>query len=307
MNLEIELDPSRMGDYLRCPRLYFYRHVLGWRTETSQLPLVFGESWHRAKELLFVRGVKEENVEEAHRRFMDYYREHFSEDTDLDSPRSPGNALTGLHEYVSLYGDWVTLERIGDRPATEVYGTVPISDTRILHFRIDAILRSGSRVLIVDHKTSGINSPTYQSIYSVSNQVYTYLHAMMSLYGVEKVEGLLIDLSVFKKSGNVHVRIPIKKSIEAMEEWLWNANKVYSRIEEDYEDLSKSSPEDPIMRAFPKNERGCAAFGRKCEYYDFCMGWPNPLRRAEKPPFGFVLDFWNPADIEKEKENVISL
>jgi len=313
-NIMKEIDSSKVKDYLTCPRRFFYRHVLGWKSEMSSLNLVFGEAWHKALEYLLTRGVSKENVSAAFDEFLSVYRREFSEDTDLtNGARSPGNALSALLYYVTLYKDDLfggkEVLELDEKKAVEIYGTVPISMTedRVMHFRLDAIVTDGNYVYIVDHKTSGSNNPIYRDQWALSNQVLTYLHAANALFEPNKVGGMIIDLTIFRKSGNDTFLVPIKKSIDIMDEWLWSINEIFSRIERDVSLLSECKESDPLLFAFPKNPTGCVAYNRKCEYFDFCTAWTNPLRRADSAPLGFRVEFWSPREIEKEKENVITL
>jgi len=102
----LRLDSSKIGDYMRCPRRYFYRHIVGWQYDSPNINLVFGEAWHRAKEHIFVHGTSREAIEGAMIKFLDYYRQHYDEITDLDNaPKDPGNALNALVGYGQEYGD----------------------------------------------------------------------------------------------------------------------------------------------------------------------------------------------------------
>lgn len=40
-------DNTRLSDYKRCPRFFFFRHVMHWvSTGERRLPLIFGGAWH---------------------------------------------------------------------------------------------------------------------------------------------------------------------------------------------------------------------------------------------------------------------
>lgn len=300
----LEIDSSKIADYLRCPRRYFYRHILGWQTDSPNINLVFGEAWHRAKEHIFINGVDNKAIEDAMICFLDYYREYFGEANDLDNvPKDPGSALNALLLYAKMYGDprdeYVVVP-ISGKPATEIYGTVPIGDKRILHFRLDAITQrikeNSGLIRVWDHKTSGSNSPVYQAQWSTSFQMCTYYHAVNCLYTPERVYDLCVDLSIFRKGGNDHLRIPIRKTVDMMSDWLWLANHWYDRIEADVNRLQQCVEDHRTLYAFPKNDEGCIAYNMKCAYFDFCISWPNPLQRCGQVPVGFKKEYWNPAE-----------
>jgi len=210
-----------------------------------------------------------------------------------------------LVEYRQQYGsnsEYKVVEVAG-KPATEIYGTVPISEDRVYHFRIDAILQNvrNGKFLYNDHKTSGSDRPIYQKTYHLSMQMLAYYHVINCMYPEEKVEGGMVDLSIFRKKGNLHIPVPIRKTLAMMDEWLHNVNNFIDRIEDDIMILTDEDDEDfPYMKSFKKNDQGCCAYNMICKYYDFCTAWSNPLRRADKPPDGFVVDVWDPGDREKE-------
>ena len=218
------IDSSKLTDYLRCPRYYFYRHILGWEFEGKNINLIFGESWHRAKESILINGTDDVSLAAAMQSFMKYYRQYYTEHTDLGNyPKNPGNALQALVEYRQQYGsnsEYKVVE-IAGKPATEIYGTVPISDDRLYHFRIDAIVQNErGKFLFIDHKTSGSDRDIYRKAYNLSMQMLAYYHVINCMYPPEQVEGGSVELTIFRKKGNLNIRIPIKKTLAMMDEWL---------------------------------------------------------------------------------------
>jgi len=302
------IDSSKLTDYLRCPRYYFYRHILGWEFEGKNINLIFGESWHRAKEHILVHGTEDESLADAMNKFMAYYRQYFTEHTDLGNyPKNPGNALQALIEYRKQYGSnsEYKVVTVNGKPATEIYGTVPVSGERIYHFRIDAIMQNvrNGKYLYDDHKTSGSDRPIYQKTYQLSMQMLAYYHVINCLYPPEEVEGGMVELTIFRKKGNLHIRVPIRKTLAMMDEWLHNVNRFMEDIELDIRMLREvDNPDKSMMKSFKKNDQGCCAYNMLCKYFDFCTAWSNPLKRADSPPDGFVVDIWDPGKREELME-----
>jgi len=55
------------------------------------------------------------------------------------------------------------------------------------------------------------------------------------------------------------------------------------------------------MMAFPMNTESCGNyFG--CAYHDFCLAWPNPLKRCDEVPQGMKVEFWNPLEKSAKHE-----
>jgi len=130
-------DPSKLKTYLDCPRKYFYEHILGWRSEAPMQDAYFGESWHKAREHMLIHGY--DDLSGAFDAFYDHYRLKFPEDTDdLYIPKTPEAVLKALAKFASEYSrDLIDNEVL----FTEVSGTVPVDDKRVLHFRMDSIMR----------------------------------------------------------------------------------------------------------------------------------------------------------------------
>jgi hypothetical protein len=310
--LTMRLDSSKISDYMRCPRYFFFRHVLGWRQDGANHDLEFGSAWHLAMEYLLAHGFSGGWVDKAMEFFMSHYRKHFSDITDLDRyPKSPAGAREALELFEQKHKEFwrYTPVIIEDRPATEVYGTVPISDTRKLHFKIDGILQNEyKQFLFMDHKTTGSDNPVYTRVHTISNQMSTYYHALVCLVGnIDQVYGGVVNVSIFRKKGHDHNMIPIKKTHAMLNEWLVNVNNWYTLIEADVEHTFANIEEETnanAMSTFKRCDHGCTAYYKLCPFFDMCTTWNNPLQRCSECPSGFTREFWDPDDAAKEGMNV---
>lgn len=290
-------DSSKIQDFLRCERMYFYEFMLGWKSTIPNNHLVYGEAWHRAMEHLLLEGYSDKAVQEAYNeKFLPYYRSIFAQDTDeLCSPKTPANALKALAEYTTWYAeDPLKYEVL----FTEVSGTVPIDDKRVLDFRIDSILRERESGLYLsfEHKTkkSSFTQRWYEQ-WELSVQIGTYTHALYCLYPMEKVKGVMVNGVGFLKTKLDHIRLPQWRNPRQMQVWLWNTLEHVNLIEAEMERLSECKDSDEVMMAFPIRSISCGNFFG-CPYLDFCTTWSNPLRKCEKPPMGFEINFWNPRE-----------
>ncbi len=298
------LDSSKIADYCRCPRYFFFRHIIGVAPRYKSVDLVFGEAWHRAQAHIFEKGFSKETLSEAMTLFNQYFRQHFPESNDLDNaPKNPGFAriaLEKMHTELKVHDKYKVVEILG-KPATELYGTVPISDNRVIQFRIDVITErlDNHKVIVWDHKTTRSDRAIYQMQWQMSNQMLTYYHAVNSIFGPENVHALYIDLVIMKKSGIDFQVIPIMKQLKTMDQWLWNINRVYDLIESDIETLTSIDQTEPILQCFHCNDRGCIAYNRLCCYYDYCLSWPNPLLNIEAIKEAFEVNIWDPAKVEE--------
>ena len=89
-----------------------------------------------------------------------------------------------------------------------------------------------------------------------------------------------------------------------MQAWMNTTNWWLQSIEDDFKILLEhDNPENELMYSFRQNSEACADYG-VCPYYDFCWAWPNPVKQFDRTPSGFKVDYWNPADREKESSGV---
>ena len=299
-------DSTKISCFLDCPRKYFYEYILDWRPDCPHHDLDFGEAWHRAQEVLLTHGY--DSVDLAYLTFLKYYRDAgFSEATDIDyAPKNPNYAALALQSYVKQY---VTDKLDYETLYTEVAGSVMVSQGQSLSFRIDAILRDKNNGLIRvrEHKTTKSDREAWYKQWHLAIQLGTYAYVLYCMFDEKDVWGVEVNGTIFtKKDIAKHVRVPIKKTMQAMNAWHYDVAYWLKVIEQNFSMLFNCSPSAPVMEAFARNPGNCTKyFG--CPYHDFCTAWPNPLARCDEVPLGFVEYSWNPADREKEAKKVVRL
>jgi len=313
------IDSSKLSDYLRCPRYFFYSHILGWKLDYPAHDLFFGECWHRAREYQLINGYDE--LEGAMQTFLTCYREQFDESTDeYFRPKTPDAVWQALSNFSLTYPHDLEDNKLlrnpeTNEPFTEISGTVPIDEKRVLYFRMDSLLerKKDGKVFSWDHKTTSANyigKPNWDKQFYLSIQNGTYTHCLYCLYPVEQVLGVEFCGTGFgyrsRKDEYYSVlrRVPAFKSPDQMNVWLYTVTRLYDDIEEELDHLMSCREDDTIMEAFPLNPSSCTKY-RGCEYHDFCMAWPNPLSRCQEPPIGFAVKFWDPRD--KDSRNKMKL
>lgn len=301
------LDSSKLSDYFTCPRMFFYSHVLGWRTTTPKHDLYFGECWHKAREFMLLHGY--DDVVGAYRAFIDPYRLEYPEETDeLYTPKDPvcvGLAINGFSiNYPRDLRDNKVL-------FTETSGTVPINfEGRKLHYRMDSIMQRNEdgKIFSWDHKSTKRFSQTWANYFLLSTQTGTYTHCLYCLYPIEQVLGIEYCGTCFEflkrgsrnRDAGYHVsyqRVNAFKTPDQMNAWLWTVNSLVDEIERDFDRLSDCEEADAVLMAFRMNPESCSKYWG-CIFHDFCLSWPNPLQRCFEPPPGFKVEFWDPREIE---------
>jgi len=302
------IDPSKMKEYMGCPRQYFFRHILGWEIETNNVNLVFGEAWHRAMRVLLLSGKTDLGIASGYQELEAYYRENFPDvlTDETRSPKTPSIALTSLIDYCEYYksDDFEVIE-------TEVAGTVPINPEDIserMSFRIDAICKDSNGYFVLEHKTGSRESEAWKNQWELSVQVGLYIHTLFCIYPQKEVWGARVNGAIFRRTkGTVFIRVPVRRTPEAMVNWMIQTQTWYKRILEDTRNVLNESALSPAMTSFPMNTENCTKY-KTCPYHDFCVCWNNPLQRLnEGCPDGFIVNFWNPEDVKKRANKVIDL
>ena len=303
-------DSSKLDVYLTCPRKYFFEHILGWRFDTPQHDLYFGQAWHIAREHMLIHGYND--IKGAYNAFLEFYRKEYHEDTDeLYCPKSPEAVLLAIIKISENYK--YDLEE-NTLLFTEISGSVPVDEKRVLHFRMDSVLKNKEKGYIFswDHKSAKRFSRQWEEKFHLSMQNGTYTHCLYCMYPDEMKLGLIKGVefcgtafSFLKRKSKLRPagynidlqRVPAWKNSKAMNLWLWNTVDLLDSIDRDMERLFHCKEEDPIMMAFRQNPNSCSNY-RGCAWHDYCLTWGNPLQHCFEPPLGFKIEFWDPTEME---------
>lgn len=304
-------DSSKLQTFGQCQRRFFYRYVLGWEPVRSSVHLVHGDAFHRALDILYQGGFTPtpDRIQDAFDEYFRVYRETFSIDwDDINAPKNPDNALQALINYCAYYKNDVTSF---DVLYTEVAGRVPVSEHDTVHFRIDLIVKNSEGVSIVEHKTASRMDPNWGDQFAFKIQTGTYSHVGHCLFGDDfygmRINGIVFTKSAQSSAQKQFIRVPIRKSLDQMDVWLWTVNDYIHRVEVELARLFECSESDSVMRAYPMNAEACFNFGQRCPYYEHCRMWSNPLQHAADVPDDFKISWWDPSDREKTAKKVFDL
>lgn len=309
-------DNTRLSDYRRCPRYYYFRHVRHWTTDAPALALIFGGAWHAAMDVIWAElpnGTPRLKVAAmASVAFDQYWVEAgMPPPEEIDyaleqqlAPRTPRGAQEMILGYIEARGP--ALERGDfDVACIERPFMVPLSETDEGLFyigKIDKTVRRRDRLLGIEHKTttayskSGKFRSTFLDSFSPNSQVYGYVFALTMMYG-ERVQGVWVDAALVHKVEEAFTFIPVEIRRNQLDMWLWETRSWIERLEQDLAALERVDPRSPHMGAFPRNTNSCFDFNKSCTYLDQCKAWPNPHGKPTPP--GFIEQPWDPVDHAK--------
>lgn len=312
------IDSSKYKDYITCERMFFYSHVLGWKPDRPEIHLVFGSAWHKAMETFWTHGY--EAVEEAFNAFLDYFTGEFPDSDQWEEfhPKTPQRALMALVAYSYFYKNVdskYTPALFNSKPLIEIGGKITLTEQTDLAFKMDIVLEDQFRRVRARDWKSGSPWRGWEEQWETAPQSSCYHHVLYCTNLPDKIDGIEFDGVLFKKT--VPCKIPkhpedclrhfelkrslIYKTKKQMNLWYYLMTHRLNMMRKDFELLSQSTENDPVLIAFPCREHSCHNFyGRTCAYLDFCLHWNNPLQKLGEPPLGFKEEHWNPLEEESK-------
>jgi hypothetical protein len=301
------VDSTKLKCYKACPRRFFYEYILGWRPESPNIHLNFGQAIHSIFEYIYQRpnnewrGYPTTVLTEAFQQFLIQYREVYP-DVEMDAknePKGPHGAARLMEEYATKYKD-DDFEVLYN----EVAGTVPIDDKHDMVFKMDLIFRDENGIRGRDFKTSSADRDMYQRKFHLDTQMMCYSHALHMLFPDDEV-GMALDFLIPLKTIVKLRRRDIPVTEEQLLYWLWETRCDLAELDLDFELLAKAKQDDLYMRAFRRCDQNCTAYNQLCPYFDYCTlpSFLNPLQRCEKPQPGFVVSYWDPRALVEEAQH----
>lgn len=278
-----------------CPRLYYFKYVLGYRTVGVAFALADGTLWHKAMEMWWL----DKNVDSC----VTFIQQHARDEWVAAKFMA---LMRGYHE---LYKEqkYVTLEieETFTLPIKNPY-TGETSQHFLLGGRQDALAEDDFSLLqVVEHKTTSLDiSPggAYWQRLRLDAQVSNYIMAAEAASGRE-VGGVLYDVvrkpqlrpfkatplaKRFTKKGGLRKgahefdETPTEFYVRVLEELGEHPHKYYQRAPEvRFEADEKEAMFDLWATAerihfseehkmWPRNTESCFKFNRPCDFFDVC-------------------------------------
>lgn len=313
-------DNTRLGDYKKCPRFFYLRHIKGWRPQGTAIPLIFGLCWHDAMDAVWIGYEKVKNGTITERDLVDISMMAF-ENTWIDNGMKPF-ADMDLQDFEMLGArtPMVAKEMIthyiekrrhvldeAELLAAERPFAVPLYPDRTDVWYIgrrDKDIRLNGDLIIIEHKTTteykvdGGFKTSYIEGWYPNSQCEGYIYAANIEYK-ERARYVWVDAAlVHKKVHDAFRFIPVSAALSTMDAWLWEARDWSNRIESEMVRLHDTKPGASIMSSFPRNTDQCNGKYGLCPFLNICRGYSNPSI-VEEAPAGYIHEPWNPFELLK--------
>ena len=309
-------DNTRLSDFKRCPRYYFYRHVMHWVPNGTSLPLIFGSAWHQAMDVMWLgitEGIKEnELVMMAYDAFLKCWKEMGMPDpSEIDLvtqkellPRTPSRALDMLYEY---YARRQRVIRELELISVERSFVVPMKpdDPELFYVgKIDKTARVSGRIRAFDHKTTTAMKldgdsykvrPMYLETFSPDSQMDGYVFNLRMTYPDDKVD-CWVDVALVHSKDEDFKFVSIDRTDGQLNSWLGQTLYWIDLVEKQALELQECSEYDDYMTAYPMNTNSCFDFNTHCPFINLCKSRPNPLTWGDQAPPGYQHSVWNPLE-----------
>lgn len=314
-------DNTILSSYKDCPRRYFIRHQLNWRSTGTSLPLSFGLSWHSAMDVVwqFAKKLPPPDLRDlAYAKFCETWEGQGLpvnlpvELIDEYSPRTPMIASEMISNYISTR--WKMLQE-AEVVAIEQPFAVPLPDANNVWYigRLDKVITWNGETVALEHKTTTsykkdghFRSDYVESWFSDSQTKGYQFGAGLFFPGLKQV---WVDAALVHKQVHNGFRfIPIAHQDVLLREWLDDTREWVGRLELDVA-MFQAGNNQLLEGTFPKNENSCIGKYGPCPYLSICRTNSRP-DKLEEPPEGYMVEKWAPFEllgidklVNKEPEN----
>lgn len=299
-------DNTRIGTYKDCPRRFFLRHVMHWRSSGTAVTLAFGQAWHSAMDVVWTYAKRVPRGDLADLAMAKFYEtweaQGFSADLDPDQvkalePRTPNTAYEMLSGYIHARSNILFS---ADLIQAEQPFAVPIPGMDKCWYvgRLDKVISHHGDTIVLEHKTtalyskaSGFQSSYLEGWYSDS-QVKGYLFGGGLWYpGLRQV---WVDAALVHKLVHDQFRfVPVSHQFDMIKEWLDDTKNWVERMQRD--EASWHTNECLLPGVFPKNENQCQGKYGNCTFIDVCRTTPNTAFYKGMAPIGnYIEEEWKP-------------
>jgi hypothetical protein len=275
-------DSTATTGYKRCPRYFFFRYVLGFKTaiEENQVALDWGSAMHKYAEIYLREGNHTKGVAAA----MMKHRE-----PDPDKPREKFLTLSRLQSTCDELK--IFIDQITSRPSYKMIGVEQPWNFRLMDGtpiggRFDWIYQMGSELHIVDFKTTTVHKSYWPLSIDPNDQAKRYLYAAVALHGKPvPLDYVVIYNMASKAKPEIYVH-QLTKSRSTLVKWMEGQLFWYKMMRESF-----------LTDSWPENEKSCY----RCRFAPVCRA-PSEGAQENLLRERYIKSFWdfNKADQEEE-------
>lgn len=288
-NIQYIWDATSLEYFKRCPRLYQYIMIDGWKSKEQNIHLRFGQEFHTALhqyELVKADGLDHEEcvfqtIRELLFRVEDWNPDHKYKNRDF--------LVRSVIRYLDKYQDdpAKTFMLQNGKPAVEVsfnfeldYG--PTEDQPyVLCGILDRVVEFQEEIFVMDHKTTTSTPGSYYwNQFEPNNQMSLYTIASKVIFNTN-IKGVLIDSGQLMIDDTRFSRGTTYRTQDQLEEWLTDLRHWLDKAE-DY----------ATQGYWPMNDTACDKYGG-CQFREICSKSPHVREKFLKGDFNKG-DPWNP-------------
>ena len=274
--LQTKISSTTLGQFKRCPRLYYYTVILGRTSRDQNIHLVFGTLVHRSVAHYELERVRGKDHEEALRSTLRFaagitwnkalQRPWVSNSTSKNRDGLLRTLVWYLDHYSKITGLSTIVLATGS-PGIEIQfefdsGFVsPVTGESVVFVgTLDRLVRFLDRLYIIDIKTTGRGVGTFHAkTFTPGNQFSLYsLAGNVTLE--EPVAGIFLDAIDIGTTYSTFQRTEIPRSEDTLNEWLRDSHMVL-------EQMSQCAERD----YWPMNDTACY----NCDFRDICSSEPK--------------------------------
>lgn len=301
-------DNTMLSSYKDCPRKYFLRHEMGWRSAGTALPLTFGLSWHSGMDAVWTFAKKADSQSELAKLGIASFLETWEEqgmpaELDVDQTatfgaRTPSIAYEMYISYISQR--WKMLQE-AELLACEQPFAVPLPNIENVWYigRLDKVISFNGETVALEHKTTTAYSTTsmFQSSYIESwysdSQVKGYQFGAGLFF--PKLTQVWVDAALVHKKIHSGFRfVPVAHQFPLLEEWINDTREWVQRVEAD---TARWKADARLASGtFPKNENNCFGKYGSCTFLNICRTCSDPSQLLAVPE-GYMTEFWKPFEL----------
>jgi|SRR5215472_14831637 len=294
-NIQFAWDSTSLGWLKRCPRLYEYEMIEGWKSRGESIHLRFGIELHQAlQDYELFREMDLDHDEALHKVVWDLLKRIWGWDPKPTTKTERLKTKTNLVRAVIWYLDKHPRERDPAKthilpngkpavelsfrfaldwgPATQQWGRtaqvphperLPEMQAYILCGHLDKIVEYNDDLFVMDHKTTTtVPSEFYFDQFDPDNQMSLYALAAQVIASTT-VKGVIVDAIQVAENFSRSTRSFTFRNEERIEEWL-NDLAYYFRQAEEF----------ALQGYWPQNDTACDKYGG-CKFRDVCKKSPH--------------------------------